>query len=111
MSAAETASDAGFRGFDTDTLNSTPNTPHVTPLHPSLEETRVTSLRDGHSSDVPSEELADAGSEAHASACTTRRLCVLSRGVHLIPCHCISLSLMSRGLLLIYSNLIASNLI
>ncbi len=85
MRAAETAPDAGFRGLDT--INSTPNTPHVTPLHPSLKETRDASLRDGHSSDVTSEELADAASEAHASACTTRRLCVVSRGVHLIPSH------------------------
>ena len=48
-------------------------------------------------SDVPSEELAHAASpghaspyaasEAHASSCTTRRLCVVSRGVHLILSH------------------------
>ena len=81
MRAPETASDAGFRGLET--LNSTLNTP----LHPSLAEGRVTSRRDGHSSDVASEELADAASEAHASACATPRLCVVSRGVHLMLCH------------------------
>jgi hypothetical protein len=85
MRAAETACDAGFRSLDT--LNSTLNTPHVTPLHPSLTETRVTSLKDGHSSDVASEEPANADSEAHASACATPRLCVVSRGVHLMLCH------------------------
>ena len=79
MSAAETASDAGFRGLDT--RNSTRNTLHVTPLHLSLTETRVTSLKDGHSSDVASREPANADSEAHASACATPRLCILSRGV------------------------------
>ncbi len=84
MRAAETACDAGFRGLDT--LNSTLNTPHVTAAHPSLTEIRVTSLRDGHSSDVASDEPADAASEAHpeASACATPRLCVVSRGVHLM---------------------------
>ncbi len=45
----------------------------------------------GHTAtDAPSEELkelANAASEAHASACTTRRLCVLSRGVLLILSH------------------------
>ena len=81
MRAPETASDAGFRGLET--LNSTLNTP----LHPSLAESRVTSLRDGHSSDVASKELADAASEAHASACATPRLCVVSRGVLLILSH------------------------
>jgi len=81
MRAPESASDAGCRGVET--LNSTLNTP----LHTSLTETGVTSLRDGHSSDVASKELADAASEAHASACTTRRLCVVSRGVHLILSH------------------------
>jgi hypothetical protein len=85
MRAAETACDAGFRSLDT--LNSTLNTPHVTPLHPSLTETRVMSLRDGHWSGLVAEEPVDAASEAHASACTTRRLCVVSRGVHLIPSH------------------------
>jgi hypothetical protein len=89
MRAAETACDAGFRGLDT--VNSTLNTPHVTPLHPSLRppptETRVTSLKDGHSSDVASEEPANADSEAHASACATPRLCDVSRGVHLMLCH------------------------
>jgi hypothetical protein len=43
-----------------------------------------------HTADVPSEELADGGSEAHASACTTPRLSVVSRGVHLIPSHLIA---------------------
>jgi hypothetical protein len=77
MSAPETVSNqtAGFRGSEM--LNSTLNKP----LHPSLTEARVARLRDGHSSDVASKELADAASEAHASACTARRLCVLSRGV------------------------------
>ena len=82
MRAPETAYDAGFRGLDT--LNSTLlNTPHVTTshLHPSLTEA---SVRDGHSSDVASEELADGASEAHASACVTPRLCLVSRGVHLM---------------------------
>jgi hypothetical protein len=88
MRAAETACNAGFRGLDT--LNSTLNTPHVTALNPSLTETRVTSLRDSHSSDVTSEELAGADSEAHASACATPRLCVVSRGVHLMLCHLIA---------------------
>jgi hypothetical protein len=87
MRAPETASNAGFRGVETliskETLNSTLNTP----LHPSLTETRVASLRDSHSSDVVSEELADAASEAHASACTTPRFCVVSRGVLLILSH------------------------
>jgi hypothetical protein len=82
MRAPETASDAGFRGLET--LNSTLNTR----LHPSLTESRVTSLRDGHSSDVASKELADAASEAHAaSACATPRLCVVSRGLLLILSH------------------------
>jgi hypothetical protein len=71
MRAAETACDAGFRGSDT--LNSTLNTPHVTPLHPSLTETRVTSIGDCYSSGLVSEELADAASEA----CATPRLCVV----------------------------------
>jgi hypothetical protein len=106
MRAAETAYDAGFRGLETlnstlntthvttlETLNSTLNTRHVTtsPLHPSLTETSlVTSVRDRHSSDVPSEELADGGSEAHASACVTPRLCLVSRGVHLMLSHLIA---------------------
>ncbi len=94
--ALETASDAGFRGLET--LDSTLKTP----LHPSLTETRVTSLRDGHSSDVASEELADAASEAHASACRTPRLCVVSRGVHLILSH---LTRARRGVHLILSHL------
>jgi hypothetical protein len=81
MRAHETASDAGFRSSET--LNSTLNKP----LYPSLTEARVSRLRDGHSSDVASKELADAASEAHASACTTRRLCVVSRGVLLILSH------------------------
>ena len=66
MRAAETACDAGFRGLDT--LNSTLNTPHVTAAHPSLTEIRVTSVRDGHSSDVATDEPADAASEAHPQA-------------------------------------------
>ena len=84
MRAPETASDAGFRGVET--LNSTLNTP----LHTSLADSRVTSLRDGHSSDVPSEELAHAASEAHASACVTPRLCLVSRGVLLMLSHLIA---------------------
>jgi len=81
MRAPESASDAGCRGVET--LNSTLNTP----LHTSLTETGVTSLRDGHSSDVASKELADAASEAHTFACATPRLCVVSRGVLLILSH------------------------
>ncbi len=68
MRAAETASNAGVVP-----LNSTLNTPHVTPLHPSLTETRVTSIGDSYSSGLVSEELADAASEA----CATPRLCVV----------------------------------
>ncbi len=40
--------------------------------------------------DGPFEELADAASEAHASACTTPRLSVVSRGVHLILSHLVA---------------------
>jgi hypothetical protein len=36
--------------------------------------------------DVPSDELPDAGSEAHASACTTPRLCVVSCVLCLVSC-------------------------
>jgi hypothetical protein len=80
---------ARFRGLET--LNSTLNTPHVTALHPSLTETRVTSHRDSHSSDVALEEPdAASATQAHASACATPRLCVVSRGVHLILSHCIA---------------------
>ena len=112
MRAAETACDAGFRGLDT--LNSTLNNPRVTGLHPSLTETRVMTLRDGHSSDVASGELANAASEAHASACAAPRLCVVSRGVHLNLCHRIASRLTHVARIasdLLYSNLIASNLI
>ena len=84
MRAAETACDAGFRGLET--LNSTLNTPHATPLHPSLTETRVTSIGDSCSSELVSEKLADAASEA----CATPRLCVVWRGVHLMSCCLIS---------------------
>jgi hypothetical protein len=93
MRAPETASEVGFRGVETlnskDTLNSkeTLNSTINTPLHPSLTETRVASRRDSHSSNVVSEELADAASGAYASACTTPRLCVVSRGVLLILSH------------------------
>jgi hypothetical protein len=70
-----------------------------------------------HTADVASEELADGGSEAHASACTTPRLCVVCcvarRASDLIASHRSShtraLSLMSRGLRLICSTLIESN--
>ncbi len=112
MRAAETACDAGFRGLDT--LNSTLNNPRVTGLHPSLTETRVMTLRDGHSSDVASGELANAASEAHASACAAPRLCVVSRSVHLKLCHRIASHLTHVVRIasdLLYSNLIASDLI
>ena len=105
MRAAATASDAGLGP-----LNSTLNTPHATPLHPSLTETRVTSIGDSYSSGLVSEELADAASEA----CATPRLCIVSRGVHLMLCHGMASHLTHVARIashLLYSNRIESNLI
>ena len=103
--ATATASDAGLGP-----LNSTLNTPHATPLHPSLTETRVTSIGDCYSSELVSEKLADAASEA----CATPRLCIVSRGVHLMLCHGMASHLTHVARIashLLYSNRIESDLI